>query len=167
MKISTVIGGLVLIAAGVLYVALTAPENTGQAAAVQEKQSKLNEDGMTITESVSVIGSDAKNDDVNIEKRRIEMQTAFSSLEKSRKELKSRANLLKSKIWGRELPAEKAKMISYKMRQAYAYLKNPPMLGAYYGVNDIQSEHKKVRAMLDELAKVEQLIAVLPQNSKR
>jgi len=160
MKIPALIGGIVVLVAAVLYIALNAPDNVEQEFAKQMTQSGRSNGDITIDDIVSEPGVDASKEEVNSEKRRIEMQMAFSRLEKARKELKSHANLLKSKIWGRELPADQARMISHKMRQAYAYLKNPPMLGAYREVNDIQNESNKVQAMLEDLTEVEQWIAV-------
>ncbi len=165
MKISAVIGALVILVAAILYIVSAPPNHMSQEIGEQEKQSNLTEEDVRSSEAVSTADIDADKEAAYDENRRIEMQTAFSVLEKSRKELKSRANLLKSKIWGRELPAERARMISYKMRQAYAYLKNPPMLGAYFEVNEIQSEINKVRDMLEDLTELEQSINA-SQNGK-
>lgn len=93
------------------------------------------------------------------------MQTAFAKLEQSRRQLKSRANLLKSKIWGLELPVEQANTVSKNMRQVYAYLKSPPLLGAYFDVDEIQIEIRKVAAMQAGLNAAEQLIRA-SQNSE-
>ena len=99
-------------------------------------------------------------DDAGIENRRNDMMKAYSQLQQSREKLKSHANLLKSKIWGLELPTEQARSVSRKMHQAYAYLKNPPMLGAYFELDEIRRESRKVKAMRKELMEVEQTINV-------
>lgn len=92
------------------------------------------------------------------EARRAAMHTAFAGLQDLRSQLKSRANFLKSRIWGLELPAAQAREISDKMKQAYVYLKNPLMLGAYADVSAIDRESRRVLAMLEDLNEVETVI---------
>ena len=86
------------------------------------------------------------------------MQAAFTDLVDLRKQLKSRANLLKSQIWGLKLPPADAKAVTDTMKRSYAYLKNPAMLGAYLELNDIRREIKSVKAMMDELEMAEKQI---------
>ncbi len=97
--------------------------------------------------------------EVKDDNHRKEMQEAYSQLQQSRQQLKSRANLLKSRIWGLELPPEQARSVSKKMRGVYAYLKNPPMLGAYFDVHEIMIDIRKVKAMQAGLQEVEHLIS--------
>ena len=105
------------------------------------------------------------NQEAAAQGRRAAMESAYSSLEELRKELKSRANLLKSRVWGLEMPPEEAKLITHAMKRSYVYLKNPAMLGAYFEIGDIQREMRRVRAMLDELEEVDSLISKYKEGS--
>ena len=105
------------------------------------------------------------NQEAAAQGRRAAMESAYSSLEELRKELKSRANLLKSRMWGLEMPPEEAKLITDTMKRSYVYLKNPAMLGAYFEIGDIQREMRRVRAMLDELEEVDSLISKYKEGS--
>ncbi len=93
------------------------------------------------------------------DKHRNDMQSAYAGLQQSRKQLKSDANWLKSKIWGLKLPSEQARTINNTMRQTYAYLKNPPMLGAYFSVDEINREVRQVESMIAGLGKAEKIIS--------
>jgi len=91
--------------------------------------------------------------------RLADMKAAYRALEQARRELRSRANLMKSKIWGLELPPEQAREVSRKLRQTYAYLKNPPMLGAFQGADAIENETEKVQSLQRDVDEIETLIA--------
>lgn len=99
--------------------------------------------------------------------RREQMEAAFSTLQESRRILKSRANLVKSRIWGLELPPDQAKDVSNTMKQAYVYLKNPAMLGAYFEVSAIEREARKVNAMLTELEQLDSRIREIRSGSEK
>ncbi len=88
-------------------------------------------------------------------RRRQKMEHAYSGLEQARRSLKSKANMLKSLSWGINLPSAQAQQISHKMREVFVYLKNPPMLGAYYEVADITREIRKIESMMAGLEKAE------------
>ena len=98
--------------------------------------------------------------------RRERMQSAFAGLTQARQVLKSKANLLKSLSWGIELPSDQARQISHEMREAYVYLKNPPMLGAYSEVEDIMRESRKVESMMANLEKAELTMQALREAQK-
>ena len=97
-----------------------------------------------VVEKIPIV-SENESDDI----RRQQMQDVFSELKNRRQTLKSRANLLKSKIWQLTMPPDQAALVSEKLHQAYAYLKNPAMLGAYHQSAQMQREIKQVDAMLD------------------
>ncbi len=111
--------------------------------------------------------SQASTDDVETveQGRRAAMKSAYSSLEQLRKDLKSRANLLKSRMWGLELPPGEAKSITDSMKRSYVYLKNPAMLGAYFDPGEIEREIRRVQAMLDELEEVDSLVSKYKEGS--
>ena len=165
MKISLVIAALVIFVVAVRYFVLMPDINRGRVPEQQAAQSS------EITKEVAASGIEstqdtiAQDEEINHDSRRNEMHAVFSVLEQSRKQLKSHANLVKSKTWGLELPAEQAKLVSKKLRRVFAYLKNPPMLGAYFEVGEIQNEVKKVYAMNADLNEVEDLI-MASQNSE-
>ena len=96
--------------------------------------------------------------EAKLEDRRLRMQAVFTDLKAHRQQLKSRANFMKSKIWNLELPAEQAQTVSKNIRQAYAYLKNPAMLGAYHEIQEMQREIKQIDAMLEGLERAEEII---------
>jgi hypothetical protein len=164
MKISLVIAALLISVAAVFYFVLMPDSKRGRAPEQQVVQSSEIVKEVVASGIESTQDTNALDEEVNHESRRKEMQTAFTILEQSRKQLKSHANLVKSKIWGLELPSEQAKLVSKKLRRVFAYLKNPPMLGAYFEVGEIRNEVKKVDAMQEDLSEVEELVAALQNN---
>ncbi|NKB36708.1 MAG: hypothetical protein GKR93_05975 [Gammaproteobacteria bacterium] len=87
-----------------------------------------------------------EKEDVELDRRQ-KMEKAYSELVQARRALKSKANLLKSLSWGIKLPSAEAKQISHSMREVFVYLKNPPMLGAYYDLAEINRELRKIDSM--------------------
>ena len=124
MKISLTIAALVISVCTLSYMMLgtdSGEDRESQAGQSTRFASEVTEETDTKQDAAPEI------DDAGVENRRNEMMKAYSQLQQSRQQLKSHANLLKSKIWGLELPTEQARNVSRKMHQAYAYLKNPPM----------------------------------------
>lgn len=142
----------------ILYVTYSSDNNAGRKPVREVPPSALNTEEVAITKAESLQDTSKQMINTGHENRRYDMQATFLKLQQSRKQLKSSANLLKSKIWGLKLPAEQARTVSKKMRQAYAYLKNPPMLGAYFEMDEIHHELRKVEAMQESLNEIEQII---------
>ncbi len=158
MKISVATGIMGILAVAIVYTVLRPDGNT-----VGELETQLATSSQTMVETALDVPetaqkTDAQKQQVSRENRRKEILETFAELQQSRKKLKSYANLLKSKIWGLELPAQQARDVSHKMRRAYAYLKNPTMLGGYIEPGEIRNEIGKVEAMLLDLKEVERLI---------
>jgi hypothetical protein len=152
MKIPLIAASLLLLVLMLSYFVLAPTSDVNTDSISEAKAEKLVENEKTLNGSHS---TNALDEEAVNENRRIEMQQAYSELEAARKQLKSRANLLKGKIWGKELPKEQATFVSHNMRKAYSYLKNPAMLGAYFEVEEIMVEEKRVGAILNNLDKVE------------
>lgn len=165
MKISTMIGVLLVLAVVIHYVTFRSDSNAGLKPLSEMSSSRPASEEAAINMAPSAQDSASQIIDNSDQNRRNDMRAAYAKLEQARKLLKSQANLLKSKIWGLQLPAEQANNVSKKMRQVYAYLKNPPMLGAYFELDEIHIEIRKVEAMQEGLNEAEQLIAA-SQNSR-
>ena len=153
MNKSVAILGVVLLALFTAYFVTDAPKM------ITPKR----EAGPVTSGPVAVVGAtgsaDTKDSTASETQRKTEeLHARFEDLKAARKELRSRADLLKSRIWDLKLPRDKAKTVSYALHQAYAYLKNPPMLGAYHDVNQIQRETKKINAMLESLVDANRIV---------
>jgi hypothetical protein len=155
MKIPLIAASLLLLVLMLSYFVLapTSDVNTESVNKMKVEEITDNEIMLNSPHSTEELDQETVN-----ENRRKEMQRAYADLEMTRKQLKSRANLLKGKIWARELPKEQAAFVSHNMRKAFAYLKNPAMLGAYFELEEIRVEEKRVSAILNNLDKVEALL---------
>lgn len=158
MKIPVITVSLLILVLLISYLILAPSGGVEDQAGNSLEQSNLNEVKVASRETSLIQDESILSTDSNNEKRRIIMQEAYAKLELSRKELKSRANLLKSKMWGKELPKEQAVFVSNNMRQVYAYLKNPAMLGAYFDIEEIQIELRKIMSMYEDLNKIEKIL---------
>jgi tRNA A37 N6-isopentenylltransferase MiaA len=164
MKPIFVTGTLLFLVLLVIFLVLAPSSNVEKETANLEEQLTSVDRAELSNKTESRQDAELAANEVNSENRRRNMQEAYSKLELSRKQLKSSANLLKAKIWGLKLPGAQAGFVSNKMLQAFAYLKNPEMLGAYFEVEDIQIELKKVKAMQKNLEEIEQLLLSLKTN---
>lgn len=150
MKIQgALVGGLLVLAVPVaLYLYLQNP-----ASEVTELKTESQFTEQVVAEELA---SNVAIDDENSEaKRREKMINAYSDLAQARRALKSRVNMLKSLSWGINLPSAQAKQISHTMREVFVYLKNPPMLGAYFELAEITRESRKIDSMVADLEKAE------------
>ena len=158
MKIPVITVSLFILVLVISYLILAPSGEVENQAGKSLQQSHLNEGKSGFTNNGLDQDENILSTESNNENRRINMQEAYAKLELSRKHLKSRANLLKSKMWGMELPKEQAAFVSNNMRQAYAYLKNPAMLGAYFEEEEIHIELKKITAMHEDLNEIEKIL---------
>jgi hypothetical protein len=158
MKIPVITVSLLILVLMISYLVLAPSGEVENQAGKSLKQFNQNEGKSGFTNNGLDQDENFLITDLNNESRRINMQEAYAKLELSRKHLKSRANLLKSKMWGMELPKKQAAFVSNNMRQAYAYLKNPAMLGAYFEEEEIQIELKQLTAMHEDLNEIEKIL---------
>ena len=93
------------------------------------------------------------------------LRADFEHLAEARQGLRSRADLLKSRIWDLQLPRADANRISEALHRAYAYLKNPPMLGAYHDRQQLRRERKKIAAMMADLQQAEAIVDAHKNNN--
>lgn len=152
---SLLIGLLLAIMLGVSYWVF---KSNKQATEKQAAFNAVSETSEGVSESVTEPAKGKEVSGATDDVRRLAMQSRFDDLQLQRRSLESKARLLKSKIWNLSLPPEQAKSVSYKMRQAFAYLKNPSMLGAFHEVEDIEREMRKIDAIMTGLSEAEALI---------
>ena len=89
------------------------------------------------------------------DQRRAAMQAEFDHLAKARRDLDQKLNKLKVVLWNLKLPKAESDAISDTMKNSYAMLKNPRMLGAYSGVEDISTELARVKYLYTQLQEIE------------
>jgi hypothetical protein len=158
MKLPLITGTLLLLLGILSYFVLAPSEPASVLPSEWSQQALPAGDDQSSNGVSSERSDDTHKQDESTEKRRNEMKQAYTALELSRKQLKSQANLIKSKIWGLELPKEQASLVSNGLQQAYFYLKNPPMLGAYFELEEINFEMKNVEVMQVNLDEIEALL---------
>lgn len=86
--------------------------------------------------------------------RRARTAAAFAELQASRKALQQNLGELKSRLWGRELPAERARTISRDMLAAQYLLKNPALLGAFSDADGVYAEKSRVDASIVRMREI-------------
>jgi hypothetical protein len=84
------------------------------------------------------------------------LRAAYAELENDRRDLSRQIGSLQVRLWGRELPAEKAHEIQQDMMTAQHLVKDPPMLGAFRDVAGIERERQRVRASITRLREIEE-----------
>lgn len=84
-------------------------------------------------------------------KRRAAMRAEYDRLEQARDAVRKQLGILNSRLWKLRVPPDRARAIQEQMQQGHAFLKNPPLLGAFSGKDDIAREIEKVRGVNDRL----------------
>lgn len=92
------------------------------------------------------------------QERRAAMQAAYQKLEAARTALRQHLGLLKTDLWDVELPADQARRVTENLKEGYALLRNPLLLGAFHDSQEIQLEIKKIEAVEEKLAGVGKLL---------
>ena len=77
-------------------------------------------------------------------KRRAAMRAEYDRLEQARDAVRKQLGILNSRLWKLRLPPDRAREIQEQMQQGHALLKNPPLLGAFSGTDEIAGETGKV-----------------------
>lgn len=99
------------------------------------------------------------------EKTRL-MRAEYEVLEDTRKKLKRHIALLKHQMWGLKFPPENAKKISTTVMGANKLLKNPHMLGAFHGVEDIKDEIAKIEFAEKSLIEIDEMVKAKIEENK-
>ena len=89
------------------------------------------------------------------QKRREAMHAEYVKLEQARDAVRKRLGILKSRLWKLRVSPDRARVIQEQMRQGYALLKNPPLLGAFSSADEITREIEKVNRVSDRLKTLE------------
>jgi hypothetical protein len=98
----------------------------------------------------------AKNQEqIQADQRRDAMQTEFDQLARARRDLDQKLNKLKVVLWDLKLPKAESEAITETMKNSYAMLKNPRLLGAYSGVEEISTELARVKYLYNQLQEIE------------
>ena len=92
---------------------------------------------------------------IQADQRRAAMQAEFDQLARARRDLDQKLNKLKVVLWDLKLPKAESEAITETMKNSYAMLKNPRMLGAYSGVEDINTELARVKYLYTQLQEIE------------
>ena len=92
---------------------------------------------------------------IQADQRRAAMQTEFEQLARARRDLNQKLNKLKVVLWDLKLPKAESDAITETMKNSYAMLKNPKMLGAYSGVEDISTELARIKYLYARLQEIE------------
>ena len=83
------------------------------------------------------------------------MQAEFDQLAKARRDIDQKLNKLKVVLWDLKLPKAESDAITETMKNSYAMLKNPRLLGAYSGVEEISTELARVKYLYAQLQEIE------------
>lgn len=98
----------------------------------------------------------AKNQEqIRADQRRGAMQNEFDQLARARRDLEQKLNNLKVVLWDLKLPRAESDAITEKMKNSYAMLKNPRLLGAYSSVEEISTERARVKYLYAQLQEIE------------
>jgi len=83
------------------------------------------------------------------------MQAEYDELAHARRDLEQKLNKLKVVLWDIKLPRAESDTVTETMQNSYAMLKNPKMLGAYSGVEEISTERARVKYLYAQLQQIE------------
>ena len=89
------------------------------------------------------------------EQRRAAMQAEYDNLARARRDLDQKLNTLKVVLWDLKLPREESDAITETMKNSYAMLKSPRMLGAYSSVEEISTELAHIKYLYAQLQQIE------------
>lgn len=102
------------------------------------------------------------SDEVEEQKRRAAMRAGYDRLEQARDRVRKQLGILKSRLWQRRVPPDRASVIREQMLQGHASLKNPPLLGAFSSLDEIDREIAKMNGVGDRLKTLETEILEFP-----
>ena len=148
VKLFAVLIICVVAAAFLLLLPATDPGPTGTTATVRQP----------VAEQAETPASPPQESVQEEEQRVVAMQMQYAELEKLRNELRRTLGKLKAQTWNLKLPPQQANRISDEMRNGYALLKSPPMLGAFHDLEEIDREIDRVRGNLERLLEIEQFV---------
>ena len=146
MKRNTAFIFLVLVAGGTGYLFLTSDrtvENEPEAQTVLPSR------------DAAPVQATREHEASEHKKRIAAMRTAYAELEQARATVRRRLGILNSKLWKLQVPPDQARAITEQMQQGHALLKNPPLLGAFHGVDDIRRELARVNSIAAKLSALE------------
>lgn len=147
MNRNLVLIALVLIAGGAGYLLLK-PDKTANSD--QEQQD------IVLAGEATAAQRQAPEHDVSRDKKRIAaMRAAYAELEQARDTVRRQLGRLKARTWKLQVSPDQARAITEQMQQGHAILKNPPMLGAFSGTDEIRRESAKVTRVADKLSALE------------
>ncbi len=106
-------------------------------------------------EAVPPQPQEAEHDVSGDAKRIAAMRAEYARLEQARDTVRLQLGRLKSRTWKLQVTPDQARTIRDQMRQGYAILKTPPMLGAFSSADEIRKELAKVTRIADKLGALE------------
>ena len=147
MNRNLVFTAIILLAggAGILLLSLDRTANTDQEQPVNASPG----------EAAPSYPQEPEHDASGNEKRVAAMRAEYARLEQARDTVRLQLGRLNSRIWKLQVSPEQARTIRDQMRQGYAMLKNPPMLGAFSSAGEIRKELAKVTRLADKLSALE------------
>lgn len=101
-------------------------------------------------------------DESEEQKRRAAMHVGYDRLEQARDRVRKQLGILQSRLWNRRVPPDRASVIQNQMLQGHALLKNPPLLGAFSSLDEINREIEKMNGVGDRLQTLETEILGFP-----
>jgi len=100
-------------------------------------------------------GAPASVQQTEAEQRRAAMQAVYEKLEQARRNLERKLNNVKVVLWDIKLPQAESDAITETMKAGYGLLKNPRMMGAYSGVEELSAELAQVQYVYMQLQAIE------------
>lgn len=97
----------------------------------------------------------AREQQSEADQRRAAMQAEYEKLAQARRNLESKLNKVKVVLWDLKLPKAESDAITETMKNSYAQLKNPRMLGAFSGMEELGAELAQVQYLYQQLQAIE------------
>lgn len=143
MNRNIVITAIVLIAAATAYSFLSLDGTAGR--------DEAKPDNVQSRQAESPVHAEPDPAQTAEQKRREAMRSEYDRLEQARDGVRKQLGILKSRLWKLRVPPDRSRAIQEQMRQGYALLKNPPLLGAFSSADEIAREIEKVNGVNDRL----------------
>lgn len=145
---------IVVVAVGLAFMSL--PQDPGRVEApapIPEQPAEGEDDGGDIRQSAIEMERDARLE---------AMKARYAELEKERRNLRQRLNKVGYYLAETELSKAEARTLQDELDAANRILINPPLLGAFRSVEDIQQERDRIARINDRLDEIEAVVDAPP-----
>lgn len=151
---------LVIVVVAVVLAFMSLPEDPGRMetpAPIPETPITADKDEEETTEQQSAVETER-------DARLAAMKELYADLERERRNLRQRLNKVRYYLAGAELADTRVEKVQEELDSANRLLINPPLLGAFRGVDGIQQELDRIARINERLDEIEVILGAPTEN---